>query len=160
MKNCIIRLAEERDVERLVSIARNEWSAVYDGYRDQLGDELFAMVYPTPLDTKEAQIRGVALGGCCYVTEIDGTVAGFVTYQYDEKLKIGAISNNAVSAEFRGMGIAPRMYEFIFELLRSKGALAVRVMTGLDDAHAPARRAYEKAGFSANLPSVTYYKKL
>ena len=160
MDNFTIRLAEERDVERLVSIARNEWSAVYEGYRDQLGDELFAIAYPTPKDTKEAQIRRVALGGCCYVAEIDGVVAGFVTCLYDENLKIGTISNNAVSAEFRGRGIGPRMYDFVFELLRSKGALAVRVTTGLDDAHAPARRAYEKAGFSANLPSVTYYKKL
>ena len=160
MNDYIIRLAEERDVERLVSIARNEWSAVYEGYREQLGEELFAMAYPTPLDTKEAQIRRVALGGYCYVAEIDGVVAGFITYLYDENLKIGTISNNAVSAEFRGRGIGPRMYEFIFDLLRSKGAIAVRVTTGLDDAHAPARRAYEKAGFSANLPSLTYYRKL
>ena len=40
------------------------------------------------------------------------------------------------------------------------GALAVRVTTGADDAHAPARRAYEKAGFEKSLSSVTYYKKL
>ena len=100
------------------------------------------------------------MGAIKYTLKIDGVVAGFVTYLYDENLKVGTISNNAVSGEFRGMGIAPRMYDFIFELLRSRGALAVRVTTGLDDAHAPARRAYEKAGFSANLQSVTYYRKL
>ena len=36
----------------------------------------------------------------------------------------------------------------------------ITVTTGLDDGHAPARRAYEKAGFEKNLPSLTYYKKL
>ncbi|MBT4097360.1 MAG: GNAT family N-acetyltransferase, partial [Gemmatimonadetes bacterium] len=34
------------------------------------------------------------------------------------------------------------------------------VGTGLDDAHAPARRAYERAGFDIAQQDVTYYKKL
>jgi GNAT superfamily N-acetyltransferase len=65
-----------------------------------------------------------------------------------------------VSSEFRGKGIGPRQYEFIFEKLKSLGAIAVKVTTGFDDAHAPARRAYEKAGFCANTKSITYFKKL
>ena len=35
-----------------------------------------------------------------------------------------------------------------------------KVATGLDDAHAPARRAYERAGFDIKVEDVTYYKKL
>jgi hypothetical protein len=35
-----------------------------------------------------------------------------------------------------------------------------RVTTGGDPAHAPARRGYEKAGFGADLPSVTYHREL
>jgi len=44
--------------------------------------------------------------------------------------------------------------------MKSKGCVGVKVTTGLDDKHAPARRAYEKIGFTKNLPSVTYYKEL
>ena len=35
-----------------------------------------------------------------------------------------------------------------------------KVLTGLDEAHAPARRSYEKAGFDRGLQSVKYYKKI
>jgi hypothetical protein len=35
-----------------------------------------------------------------------------------------------------------------------------KVHTGLDPSHAPARRAYEKAGFTTQLPTVDYYRKL
>jgi hypothetical protein len=36
----------------------------------------------------------------------------------------------------------------------------VHVSTGLDDGHAPARAAYQKAGFVVGLPSITYYQAL
>jgi hypothetical protein len=34
------------------------------------------------------------------------------------------------------------------------------VTTGLDEAHAPARAAYRRAGFAAGAPSVTLYREL
>ena len=160
MQNLTFRTAEEKDTETLVTIAKNEWRAIYDGFRVQMGDELFPLFYPDPMEQKAAQIRENVTSGNCYVTELDGKIAGFIYYAYDEKSRIGTISNNAVSADFRGHGIGGRQYEFVFERLRALGALAVRVTTGADDAHAPARRAYEKAGFEKSLSSVTYYKKL
>jgi len=36
----------------------------------------------------------------------------------------------------------------------------VEVTTGGDPSHAPVRRAYERAGFSVQLPTITYYRKL
>jgi len=44
--------------------------------------------------------------------------------------------------------------------MKARGVRFVRVLTGGDLGHAPARRAYEKAGFTRNLPSVTYYMEL
>ena len=160
MSTFSIRLATEQDTDTLIAIAKNEWRAIYDGFRPQLGEELFSLIYPYPLMQKEAQIRQNVASGCCYVTIIYGQIAAFIHYAYDEQTKIGTICNNAVSSAFRGKGIGGRQYEFIFDLLKKKGALAVRVTTGLDEAHAPARRAYEKAGFSASLSSITYYKML
>jgi hypothetical protein len=34
------------------------------------------------------------------------------------------------------------------------------VQTGLDEGHAPARRAYERAGFDISHSRITYYRKL
>ena len=155
-----IRPATEADAEAVVAIAIAEWEAIYQGYRAQLGDEIFFMSFP---DHKAQKTKGVLANlksGTMYVTECEGEVAGFIHYVYDAASRMGTISNNAVSGKFRGRGIGPRQYEFVFDKLREHGAVGVRVTTGLDDAHAPARRAYEKAGFSANTQSITYYKKL
>ena len=155
-----IRPATQEDADALVAIAINEWKAIYDGYREQMGDEVFFTFFFDANADKEGQIRRNVESGNCFITECDGKIAGFIHYVYSENEKIGIISNNAVSAEFRGRGIAAFQYEFIFGLLRDLGAKGVRVTTGLDDAHAPARRAYEKSGFVVNTKSITYYKKL
>ena len=159
MSELTIRPATAEDTETLVAIALNEWKAIYDGYRDQMGEETFAVFFPDPRADKAGQIRNCVASGNCFVTECDGKIAGFIHYTYDPKSRTGTVGNNAVSHEFRGRGIGPRQYEFIFELLRERGALGVRVTTGLDEGHAPARRAYTKAGFAANTQSITYYKK-
>lgn len=58
------------------------------------------------------------------------------------------------------MGVAKKMYDYVIEEMKTKGVKTVSVTTGLDDAHAPARRAYEKLGFEKVLNSVTYYKEI
>jgi GNAT superfamily N-acetyltransferase len=156
----LIRPARAEDADACVAIALAEWEAIYQGYREQLGDELFAIHFPSYRATKESGIRANLASGTAYVTEVDGRVAGFIHYLYDAGRRIGTISNNAVSGDFRGRGIGPRQYEFVFDRLRELGAVGVRVQTGLDEAHAPARRAYQKAGFEAHTDSITYYKKL
>ena len=44
--------------------------------------------------------------------------------------------------------------------MRLDGVAYVRVLTGDDPAHAPARRAYEKVGFERHMPRITYWRKL
>jgi hypothetical protein len=46
------------------------------------------------------------------------------------------------------------MYAFALSRMREVGMRAATVSTGADASHAPARRAYEKAGFAAHIPSV------
>ncbi|MBR4662439.1 MAG: hypothetical protein IKO93_01065 [Lentisphaeria bacterium] len=52
------------------------------------------------------------------------------------------------------------MYRYILEKFRQEGVKVAKVTTGLDWAHAPARRAYERAGFKRHLDSTTYYLDL
>jgi hypothetical protein len=44
--------------------------------------------------------------------------------------------------------------------MKEFGMALATVGTGADPSHAPARRAYEKAGFGAALPSVSLYRLL
>jgi ribosomal protein S18 acetylase RimI-like enzyme len=94
------------------------------------------------------------------VAELDGHPVGFVTCYADDRSRIGEIGNNAVYPDVQGRGVGPRLYEYAFGRLRERGMRYVRVSTGGDPAHAPARRAYEKAGIGVQLPGVEYYRAL
>ncbi|MGI6355800.1 MAG: GNAT family N-acetyltransferase [Lentisphaeria bacterium] len=94
------------------------------------------------------------------VCEEDGKVVGFITFMIDDQKKIGTIGNNAADPDCGLKGIGQQMYRAVLELFRSRGMQAARVFTGLDDAHARARRAYERAGFNRQLTHVTYYMEL
>ena len=74
--------------------------------------------------------------------------------------KIGIISNNAVDPCCGVKGVGQEMYRAVLEYFRKAGMLLAQVTTGLDEAHAPARRAYERAGFGLHTESVTYTMKL
>ena len=52
------------------------------------------------------------------------------------------------------------MYGFLKGELLKKGCQYARVHTGLDDGHAPARRAYERTGFAHPVPRIVYYMPL
>jgi ribosomal protein S18 acetylase RimI-like enzyme len=165
-----IRPLEPSDVEVVVGIAIAAWQPVFAGYRQAMGDELFVTVHPHWQREKARQIReacapdGSAIAAVAEVPEWDGQVArvvGFVTcYVVRPFLGIGEIGNNAVHPDWQGRGIALRLYEYAFERLRERGMRYVKVHTGGDLAHAPARRAYEKAGFDVVLPQVEYYREL
>ena len=163
MDDLIIRAPKSADVETLVEIAVAAWTPIYAWYRQTMGDELFGAAFPDWPEEKARQIRracdptGSAMVG---VAELEGQIAGFVTCYANDRTKIGEIGNNAVHPDAQGRGIGPRMYEYAFERLREQGMRYVKVGTGGDPAHAPARKAYEKAGFVIQLPAVEYYREL
>ena len=159
MEEVIIRKARLFDVNTACHIAKKCWAEIYSGYKSQLGDEIYDSVYPDdPLDVKAERIKSAILDGRVFVAECDGQVAGFASFRTEGK--IGNLKENAVDPDFRGRGIASKLYDAVFERLREVGCEVVRVATGLDEAHAPARRAYQKEGFEVSLSSIVYYKKL
>ena len=159
MEEVIIRRALPSDIDAACRIAKECWSEIYTGYRSQLGDGIYDSVYSDdPLEIKAEKIKSAILDGRVFVAERDGLVAGFASFLAEGK--IGYLKENAVYPDFRGKGIASKLYSAVFEELRHAGCEVVRVGTGLDEAHAPARRAYQKEGFEASLSSIVYYKKL
>ena len=159
MNEITVRAAVAADAEAAAEIARECWSDIYDGYLLQLGEELYSLIYDDPLSVKAERIRDAVLSGRAFVAVCDGEICGFATYLVESE-RVGSLKDNAVSAKYKGRGIAKMLYEAVFEKFRSEGCAVCRVGTGLDEAHAPARRAYEKAGFEKSLQSVTYFKKL
>jgi ribosomal protein S18 acetylase RimI-like enzyme len=98
-------------------------------------------------------------GGRLLVAELRGSVVGVVQYQVDRKTRSGSIGVSAVHPAQQGKGIGTLMYEHALDAMSAQGAQYATADTGSDSSHAPARRAYEKAGFVA-VPTVHYFTKL
>ena len=149
------------DLEQVMAIADAAWRPIRKMSREALGDAISDILNPAG-DAKskglqvKAQIESGRYG--IAVCEHEDALVGFVTWTIDGA--VGEICNNAAlpSAEIKGIG--QTMYSFVLEKFRKAGVKVVCVTTGLDSAHAPARRAYERAGFKTHLDSTTYYKEI
>ncbi len=94
------------------------------------------------------------------VTEVEGQIAGFITYGLDRARRVGAIHYNGEAPEFQGRGIGSLQVRRVLEIFREAGMEYATVGTGLNEGHAPARRVYEKNGFRPIMQYVMYAQKL
>jgi ribosomal protein S18 acetylase RimI-like enzyme len=86
-------------------------------------------------------------------------VVGFIAYKLDLQDQVGEVDLLAVHPEYQNRGIADQLNRFVLERMKASGMTIAVVGTGGDPGHAPARRSYEKAGYTG-LPLVRYYKAL
>jgi ribosomal protein S18 acetylase RimI-like enzyme len=158
--NVTIRDARPTDADAAASIAVEAWRPIYIGYRQALGDEIFARLGDMEAQKREQVRRFItSTPADAIVAEVDGRVVGFGTLLMERKdgAVVGELGNNAVDAKYAGRGIGKMMAEASIAKLKARGATLLKVATGCDDAHAPARRLYEKLGFQRSLQQVTYY---
>lgn len=150
--------ATEEHIAECARISVSAYEVIHEAYKELLGAELHDNVMKDWREKKAASIERQLLAGNSFVALLDGKVAGFIGYRLEGE--IGVIANNAVDHEYRGNGIGGMLHKKVFDELKKQGIRFVKVLTGLDDGHAPARRAYEKSGFEKFLPSLTYYMDL
>lgn len=158
----MIRPYRPDDLETLVDIGNRAWEPIYRMFRETYGEALFQAMVPHPDTVKGEQVRRhcEAHPDRVLVAEAEGRIVGFVTFFLDEERKIGEIGNNARDPECRAKGVGQQMYAAVLDVFRKEGMRFAKVFTGLDEAHAPARRAYERAGFDISHEDVTYYMEL
>lgn len=136
---------------------------VFQAFRAIVGGEIAALAFARA-DAEQAKlldgICAAASGHHVLVATVGGEVVGFVSFTTDADKRIGEIGLNAVHPKHAGRGIGTRMYEHVLALMRERGMALATVGTGGDPAHAPARRAYEKAGFGPAIPSFWLYRLL
>jgi len=153
-----IRALRPDDVEVIADIAALAWEPIYEHFARLQEQVLGQVARRSSVEDKRAQVRGFAEKHPEWVrvTELDGRAVAFITFTLDYDRRIGTIGNNAVHPDFAGRGIGTAQYRYVLDLFRREGMASATVITGLDASHAPARRAYEKAGFKQVLPSVEY----
>jgi GNAT superfamily N-acetyltransferase len=160
-----IRTANAEDTDAMVRIALLAWRPVFESFRENMGDKLFDTAYVDWRADKGNQIRSAASSESTVsflVAESEGRIAGFVSWvtRDSDGVAIAEIGNNAVDPDCQNNGIATTLYGEVIRRCREAGVAAIKVNTGLDPSHAPARRAYEKAGFGNGIPMVTYWQDL
>lgn len=162
-----IRLFEERDAGSVIDLSLRAWAPAYASLERVLGSEVFRRQHP---DWRADQRRAVedilaANGERVWVAEADAesganAVAGFVAIEPDHPEEgMGEISMLGVDTDRQGAGMGTALTLFALEKLREAGMGVAMVETGGDPGHAPARRTYEKAGFTL-LPIARYFKNL
>lgn len=150
------------DLEDVVRLSLGAWAPVFHSFEQVLGSRIYHHIYP---DWRRQQ-REVVERVCkddkktlVWVAEFDERVAGFIAYTLDSEEKTGEVELLAVHPDYQNRGIGTALNNLVLEKMKESGMMLAVVGTGGDPGHAPARRSYEKAGYTA-LPVVRYYKDL
>lgn len=158
-----IRPFQSGDLPVMQHIRSAAFQPVFESFRAIVGDRIAALAL-TEADAEQAQL----LEDICkpdsthqvLVASKGSEIVGFFSYTLDAAKRIGEIGLNAVHPDHAGHGIGTEMYAYALARMKEAGMAVATVGTGGDPSHAPARRAYEKAGFGPEIPSVYMYKLL
>ena len=158
-----IRPFKPGDLSAMQRVRKAAFEPVFRSFRDIVGEEIAALAF-AHADAEQAKlldgICGADSGHHVLVVTIGDEIVGFVSFTVDADTRTGEIGLNAVHPERAGRGIGTEMYEHVMARMKELGMALATVSTGGDPSHAPARRAYEKAGFGPALPSITLYRLL
>jgi len=164
--NLHIRPFSDDDIEDVVQLSLLAWTPVFHSFEQVLGTRIYSLIFP---DWRRSQ-REVVEKICknhektlVWVAELQGVVTGFIAYTLNSKENgqenTGEVELLAVHPDYQNGGIGTELNNFVLEKMKESGMKLAIVATGGDPGHAPARRSYEKAGYTA-LPGVRYYKDL
>jgi ribosomal protein S18 acetylase RimI-like enzyme len=158
-----IRSFEPADLEVMQRIRAAAFAPVFRSFMDIVGETVAALAFERA-DAEQAELLASACGPTsrqqAYVALIGNDIVAFVSFSLDLDRRIGEIGLNAVHPDHAGRGIGTELYDFALEQMRRSGMRLATVGVGGDPSHAPARRAYQKAGFGPSLPSVWMYRVL
>jgi GNAT superfamily N-acetyltransferase len=157
-----IREYRPADVQAVVDLSLRAWTPVFASLERLLGRELFTRLHGEWRGYQETAVRGELADGAvhAWVAETGPGVIGFVTAALrDPQRGLGEIGMLAVDPGAQDRGVGTALTEFATDWLRSSGMRVAMVETGGDPGHAPARRVYQKTGYTL-LPVARYFKAL
>lgn len=158
-----IRAYAPADLPTLHAIRAAAFAPVFASFRSIVGPEIAALGLATAEHEQAELLDAIAKpdsGHTIAVAETGGRIAGFVSWKPNIAPGVGEITLNAVHPDHGGKGVGTALYQHALAALKTAGMQLATVGAGGDPSHAPARRAYEKAGFSVHLPSIYMYRKL
>ena len=149
------------DTDAVVELSLRAWAPVFASMEEALGPELSARLHGDWREHQAQAVRDTLANETAHVwvAEADGIVVGFVAATLDREPGMGEIWMLAVDPDHQLRGVGTALTDHATCWLRDSGMQVAMVETGGDPGHAPARRVYEKAAYTA-LPVVRYFKAL
>lgn len=154
-----IRRHDPDDTAAVVDLAVRAWAPVFASFATILGDDLYRRVHPDWEIHQSAAVREAIDRNDTWVAVTGHRVVGFVNVVFDHDERAGEIYMIAVDPDEQRRGVATELTELALDEMRARGLDLATVATGGDPGHAPARRTYEKAGFTG-CPQVWYARRL
>lgn len=160
--NLDIRLNCDEDHDAIVQLSLAAWEPVFRSFEQVLGRGIYTLIWPDWQVSQSNVVESVFKDREKFITlvaEVDGVVAGFLTYELKLEEKQGEVYLLAVHPEYQNCGVGTALNNAALDQMKESGMKLATVETGGDPGHAPARRSYEKAGYTA-LPINRYFKDL
>jgi len=157
-----IRPIKKKDIEDVVQLSLLAWVPVFDSFKQILGSIIFSLIWPNWEISQEEGIEETCLSdekSTVIVAEVNDEVVGFLAYELKPESQIGEVIFLAVHPDYQNRGIGTDLNNFALRDMKERGMRLAVVETGGDPSHAPARRAYEKSGYTP-LPLARYFKNL
>jgi GNAT superfamily N-acetyltransferase len=156
-----IRDYRPEDEDAVVALSLRAWAPVFQSLQQVLGMPIFTRLHPDWRHDQENAVRSTLANDAtkAWVADSRDGLTGFATATLNHERRIGEITMVAVdpAAQSRGIGLA--LTEAATGWLRDCGMAVAMIDTGGDPGHAPARRVYERAGYTL-LPVARYFKAL
>lgn len=160
MTRPVIRPILDADVEGVVGLALGAWEPVFASMRDELGAALFLTLYPDGWRVQqERDVRDACADKTTFVAQLGEELAGFVAVDTNSDDVEGEIHMIAVDPAHQRRGVGAMLLASGIDQVRSAGLPVVRIGTGGDVGHAPARALYERFGLTP-LPVIQYFRVL
>lgn len=155
------RVFDRADLDEILDVSLLAWEPVFRSFEAVLGREIYLRIYPDWTKQQAEAVTAYITNPAyeTWVAEVDGQVAGFVCWEANQETQTGEVHMLAVHPDHQRQGIGTALNELALARLKDAGMTLAVVGTGGDPGHAPARAAYEKAGYRP-LPIVRYYKAL
>ena len=150
------------DEETVVGLSLRAWGPVFDALGEALGPDLFLRLRGDWRVSQASEVRDVLADSSQRVwvaEDVGGRAIGFVAAKLHREQELGEIYMIAVDPGAQGQGIGTALTGVATDSLRKSGMGVAMIETGGDRGHAPARRIYEKAGYTP-LAAVRFFKSL
>jgi GNAT superfamily N-acetyltransferase len=156
-----IREYRPDDEEPVVGLSLRAWAPVFASLEHVLGRELVRRLHGDWRQYQEQAVRDLLADPAMqvWVAQAAWGVTGMAAATLHRERLIGEIVMLAVDPDCQHGGTGTALTEFATGWLRGAGMRVAMVETGGDAGHGPARRVYEKAGYTL-LPVARYFRPL